>query len=444
MSTKEWRLDEVESLIELKSRELSDSDISAILNRSRDSIRKKWKRVKENPPVAFDNSVVVDFKTEEETVNPHEYLASKIKSLKSDLVRKDDLKTFSDLLKSKASYEILGDKLVTAVESLPPVSPRKLTVPKPTTSSSEEVAVLVISDWHVGLLVDPDENYNLGNFNIDIFRQRCKEMTQRVIDIITLHRKMYPVTKLVIFCLGDLVQGMNRVGKWTPVHMEQDILTQVFSCLEELEIMIAKFVQFFANVEFHGVVGNHGRMAEKGFEKDYVNWDYLAYIYLQKGLQHQDNLLFNIGKSLIQIAQVQNTKFLLTHGDEFRGDAGLLRGEMRYRGLISQFKNQDEGLRLLAPFIERVEKSPNNMALQTELVSAALQYAKAFDHMVVGHMHIAGVMPTTAGNKIIRNGTLIGGDNYSIRNIQSASVPTQKLFGVNHKRITWQYDLELD
>ena len=65
------------------------------------------------------------------------------------------------------------------------------------------------------------------------------------------------------------------------------------------------------------------------------------------------------------------------------------------------------------------------------------------DFTLCGHFHQAAEQSTNFG-KVIVNGSFVGGDVYSIKNLQKMTLPEQKIFGINDTHgITWRYDLDL-
>lgn len=434
-----WTEDEEQELFHLiVDKKYTYRQAAEELGRTKDSIKHKWNKIRSR----ISPKKIETLKDEEQELL---FINKQVRAAKADIKRRSELKVYNTLLRERAQKELIADKLVKAVEALPKMTPADFKIKAPKKPKGEEVAVLVLSDLHCGLAVKKEEVCFLGSeYNIDIFRKRMQNLTESVIEIIDLHRNLYPINKLVIFCLGDLVHGMNDVGQWSQVYVEQDIVTQIFECMAEMEKMIMQYVQFFDNVEFYGVYGNHSRVARQGIEKDFANWDYLMYKYLEQGLKNQDNLKFIYDKSWAQIATVMNQKFLLIHGDEMNGLSGMAAAESRYQGLFQHFKSVDEATRILGPFIEKLKKQPNNPELNREFITAIMLYCKSFSNMVCGHIHNPNVLTTNYGGRLIVNGAFVGGDNYSIKKLQSMSKPSQKLFGVNKDRLTFQYDIELD
>ena len=65
------------------------------------------------------------------------------------------------------------------------------------------------------------------------------------------------------------------------------------------------------------------------------------------------------------------------------------------------------------------------------------------DYTIAGHFHTATDFSTNFG-RVILNGSFVGGDIYSLKDLVRASRPVQKMFGIHDKRgITWTYDLDL-
>ena len=461
----QWTEEEVSKLYDLKYRaRLTNQAISGLLKRPFASVKakiqrmkptfKQWAKADKSKRKSTIKAHALYTKDQEQKADEYDYkekLANAIDQAKIDLVTKNDYKTYNDLLRKTASTELIIEKFTSAVQALPPVNIEGLSKYRSREISKDacEDVVLLVGDVHCGNCVLPEETFGLGNYNMEIYSTRMDNMIESVIKIANLHRKMYNVKRLHIFCLGDLVQGMNGAGKWSPVYIEQDVLTQVFVCMEKFAASLAVLGNAFEHIDFYGVYGNHGRTAQRGIEKDFVNWDYVMYRFLEKTLQNQPNLSFHINKSWMAIAQVQNSKFLLVHGDDIKGWAGIpfygiARSEGRYRSLLEQFKSPNEAHNVCKPYIEKLKKNPDDVNSIFELINAVMIYTKSFDYLVLGHFHSAATWFTNSGGRIIANGAFYSGDVYSMKQLQAANPAVQKLFGVNKKGITWQYDLELD
>lgn len=456
-----WSTKSIYNLAKLKSSLMSDSQIAKKMHRSVVAIQKKWRQFvkKENfvseSIVKTKEKVVKIAKAPQPAEKSHrKKLDEAIDKTKAELTIKNDYRIYNEMLRQQATVEIITQKLADAVSSLPPLDLKKNSLSKTqagskkTEKNSEEEAILLIGDIHCGNFVSKEETSGIGEYNLDMFKTRMDVLTDSVCEITNLHRKLYSIKKLNIFCLGDLVQGMNAVGAWSPAYINQDILTQVFLCIDKMTEMLVDYSQHFEEVNFCGVYGNHGRLGHKGVEKEFVNWDYIMYVFLKMRLQNYPNIKFIFDKSWMQIVNVQNKKFMLVHGDDitFYNSIpfyGIQRMEGSYRSLLEHFKSPQEAYQICKPHLEKLIKNPNDMGSAIELIQSVMLYTNSFQYLVLGHIHQASNFPTNAGGNIIINGAFFGGDVYSIKHIRSATVPVQKFFGVNKKGITWQYDLEL-
>lgn len=301
--------------------------------------------------------------------------------------------------------------MVDAINELVPIM-KPVAVPKPPVIKGTvevESLVLCLGDLHFGEVVDPEQTGNFSRFNMQIAEARFNHTIDTCIKLAREKMVNYRFPKLHVFGLGDFVSGI--------IHDElrvNDELGIVAQCLEAERIVRAgllKLCQVFEQVEFTGVVGNHGRVTEHYYFKGKANnnYDYLIYKVLERTLSNQPNLKFNVPQSFFTIADVEGTRFLLTHGDVVKSWMGmpfygLSRAYMKWRVLHAD-------------------------------------YGYDFQHMVIGHFHNPNIF-TIIRNKLIINGCLKGGDEYSIGAIAAACDPVQYMFGVHPTRgITFSWEI---
>ena len=159
-------------------------------------------------------------------------------------------------------------------------------------------------------------------------------------------------------------------------------------------------------------------------------------------LSQQKGISFNFTISPFLVTEILGNKFLLTHGDQVKGWNGLpfygmVRSETRFRTILERTKNINDLMDYLnAEGIEDTDKKA--------LLEHALNYAKSFDYMVMGHFHSMAELETNSGGRIILNSSFAGGDDYSINTLLSANSAAQKFFGVHAEGKTWTYDIQLD
>lgn len=302
--------------------------------------------------------------------------------------------------------DILADRIEECVKALPFI-PKKIYVQdknKAKQTHSPEDVGLIISDAHIGHQHSFEETGGLSEYDISIFKKRVEFIKTATDDIVELHSKLYNLPNLHIFCPGDMVAGMNMVGQWSSTYINTSILDQSVEGADALADMIHHWLGLFDNIYFYGVYGNHGRAANKGVEKEYVNWDYLCYKFLESRLKGNERVHFVIPKAWWTLARIRNHKFLMVHGDGMKGGA--------------------KGFEAYAERMASITKeSP--------------------DYLLSGHWHHAADYSASFG-RVILNGSFIGGDVYSLKDLCKAARPEQKIFGIHDKRgVTWSYNLDL-
>lgn len=210
-----------------------------------------------------------------------------------------------------------------------------------------------------------------------------------------------------IFSLGDIVDGANTAGAWSPVWINTPIYDQVMIGYREICDFVLYMLSMFQNVELYGLFGNHGRVARSGEEKKYNNYDLFCYKYIELELANQPRLKMHFVKTWWMMKNIQNHKFLMMHGDDVKG------------------KNLP---------INKLSETMEKMAAITKVIP---------DYAVCGHFHNCSEITTHHGRALV-NGSFVGSDVYSLSNCMPGNMPEQKLFGIHPNiGITWTYNVNL-
>lgn len=308
--------------------------------------------------------------------------------------------------KEALKYHLLVEELSRSIKSFPKAPPKIAKFTKPHVSDDEDMG-LMLSDLHIGHRHSLDDTGGLSEYNIDIFQDRMKSLGNSVVEIAQLHSNMYKIPNLHIFSLGDIVAGMNDVGAWSNVFIETDIMTQWAIATKAIADMVYSLLGIFDNIYFYGVVGNHGRVSPKGVEKFNANWDLLTYRMLEQIFINNDRVKFIVPSTWWIKANIRNHTFLLVHGDDIKGGSNPLKGLQNYSEKWSSVINE----------------VPN--------------------YTLAGHYHCAAESSTARG-RVLLNGSFVGADVYSLKDIHDSSRPEQKIFGIHDRRgITWTYNIDL-
>jgi hypothetical protein len=291
--------------------------------------------------------------------------------------------------------------------NLKPTPAAKLKYDRSKAGSTKALAgipTLMLSDWHWGETVHPDQVEGLNSFDLDIANQRANRVFDKSLELLFHHSAGQRYDGMVIVLGGDMFSGN--------IHDElrQTNGAPLLQCVIELAQKLADKIVMVAK-EFNwiyvpGVVGNHGRMDKKPTAKFAVADNFDNHLYelvkrmVEGRLGDECNVEFDISTSLDMQYKVYNTKYLLTHGDQIKGGAGV------------------------GGFWPSMMKTAHRK--QERLVATG---AEGFDYMICGHFHKYGNVAN-----VIVNGSLKGYDEWVYKMNFGYERPIQALW-VTHPQL---------
>jgi hypothetical protein len=385
-----WSVEDLEYLYLAKMQGVPYAVIAEELKRSVEACKSKW--LKHD----WDSSGIADIVLERNA------------KAKRAAFEQKHMKSVEDRLSMyRMRYDIIADRMEKAIDKLPEIKRCNWNPPKRKVHRGEEHVGLILSDLHIGHSHSMEETGGLSEYNLDIFIKRLHSLQKSVSDIYELHSYLYELPTLHIFCLGDIVDGSNAAGAWSPVYIDTPVYDQLMLGFEHLSQSIQYLLTIFKNIKFYGVRGNHGRIAPNGVEKDYANWDNVIYHMLRVKFADNPRIEFNIPKTWWIMENIKEHNFLLVHGDDVRGSGNAIKNLERFSASMS-------GMLKARP-----------------------------DYTICGHFHESTELTSNFGKMII-NGSFVGADVYAIKNLHKYSRPEQKIFGINNSHgVTWRYDLDL-
>ena len=319
------------------------------------------------------------------------------------------LKKYKHAIKATSTQEVLTEYVQEHIHAFPEVSspkPRSSELDKP----SEEELILNLGDIHAGEVVKSEELAGLNEYNFHIMSHRLKALVEAVVDISQNKLQGYKFRKLHILGLGDWVSG--TIHEELVESADGNVVEWTMNLAYIVAQMVRELAVEFEEIEFVGVIGNHGRLHKKPrFKARYVNWDYICYQMLSALLVNQKNVKFIIPKSFWYVHEVNNHNFLLLHGDNIMSNLGIpWYGIQR---MVANFK---------------------------ELLASKEQH---FDYIMLGHFHNYGLLDRVKGELVI-NGSLIGGNEFSVGRMFTSSEACQHFCGVHPKRgMTFRYKINV-
>lgn len=205
------------------------------------------------------------------------------------------------------------------------------------------VPVLFASDWHFGEVVRGAEIGGVNEYNITIAKARARTMVQTFVRLLKKHILHSSYPGCVFILGGDMMSG--------DIHEElvETNEMEMMPCLLELVPLLAWCIETladeFGKVFVPCVTGNHGRTSRKPRMKrrNHTNYDWLCYQLLVNHFAKDKRISFLIPEGPDAYFKIYDTRFLLTHGDQFRGGDGfagaivpIARGDKRKRARNSQ------------------------------------------------------------------------------------------------------------
>lgn len=265
-------------------------------------------------------------------------------------------------------------------------------------STSESIAVAMLSDVHCGEIVDPSTVNGVNEYNPDICDKRVYNYFQNLLKIITAQRHDTKIETLFLSLTGDFITGY--------IH-EEFLMNNAMSPTEEVRFakrLLIRGLEFLLNHgKFKKIIiqtnfGNHGRTTKKtmfsiGWKNSY---EFMMYCDIAEYFKKVSEITFHISKSHITYSPPLFGRIIRTfHGDTLKFGGGI--------GGIS------------IPLVKYIHR---------------LDAQRTADLSMLGHWH-QFIRPI--GNAII-NGSVIGASGYSMSLGFQNEPPQQSLILLDKKR----------
>ena len=293
--------------------------------------------------------------------------------------------------KEDFNAEFIKRKIVKLMDS--DVSIPEWVIRKPKGHNVTGIPTLLASDWHWGEVVDPAQVGGVNEYNLKIAQDRARAFIETSIDLLK-NRFNNPKYEGVVFALGgDMFSGNIHEELATTNDME--VMPCVLDLWGTLVWCIEVLADEFGKVFVPCVSGNHGRNTHKiqNKNRNYTNFDWLLYQFLNKRFENDKRVTFFIPDGSDAYYQVYGYKYLLTHGDQFRGGDGVI-------GCLGAIIRGDH------------KKRSRNAQIDQE-----------YDTMLIGHFHQLIQL-----QRLIVNGSLKGYCEYAYSNNFGFEPPRQALW----------------
>lgn len=266
----------------------------------------KWRRemegyLKVSEYMAEENPTGAD----EDALNDIE--EQKIELQKQQIRMRDQKRLMNTKLRELARLEHLENHLIETIEEIEPVKIPKAKVK----SESDKEAMVVISDEHVGMVI----NSQFNTYNIEIAKQRLQKLKDETMTKV----KKEDIKKLYIAHLGDGTHG--AIHTTARIESEENNIQQIITLCGMLESFIEDFLQEGIEVQFCSVAGNHTRSLPN--KKDSLgtaeNFERLLTVFLGKSFNQFENYTQVDDDEGLILLDIKGKKICLAHGDLDKG-----------------------------------------------------------------------------------------------------------------------------
>lgn len=302
---------------------------------------------------------------------------------------------------------VVVDRLVDLAQTLAPKSydpAPKVPIIKKDKTETPQSAVLLLSDTHIGKVVDPAQTLGFGRYNFNIFLYRLKHLEERILSILLDHTSSQ-IDELVIAMLGDMVDG--SLSHAAEVAQASTLFEQVYAGSHAVAQFVRNLSAYTKKIKIVTCVGNHGRWASQHkmpTKNRYSNLDMFFYAQVQALLSGIPSIEFELNKQPFQTIDVQGKTMWFGHGDHLKGG--------------------DKALGVPAHSIGR--------QLSTVSQMHAREGRPVPQIYCVGDKHRRMELPHCLGDFLV-NGSFVGYDEYAHASNFPDAGPDQKLFLIHPK-----------
>lgn len=274
-----------------------------------------------------------------------------------------------------------------------PVEPPTWLIEPHKTDRAVGVPTLFLSDLHWGEIVDPNQIGGVNQYKLETAHNRMRRCVEKAVSLLTNHITTIEYPGIVLIFGGDMVSG--DIHEELMATNEKEIMPTVVDLWGALAWAIETLADTFGNVFVPCVTGNHGRNTHKIRAKgrNFTSFDWLVYQFLAKRFEGDKRVQFLIPDGPDAYYRVFEHRYLLTHGDQFRGGDGLIGA--------------------LGPIIRGDHKKRSRNA----------QIGMEFDTMLLGHWHQLIQL-----KRLIVNGSMVGYNEYAYSNSFGYEPPQQGLW----------------
>lgn len=195
--------------------------------------------------------------------------------------------------------------------------------PKMPSKGHAAIPCLVVTDWHWGEVVKPEQVDGVNKYNVTIAEARMKRAFEGAVTITRDYLKGVNYEGFQLFLGGDMISG--DIHPELRETNEQTVAESIVALVEPLEAGVNLLAREFGRIHITAVPGNHPRNTKKPISKKRAadNFDTLAYRLLERDMRGRKDVTVQVSEAADAQVTVYGTRYLLTHGDQFTGGSGI-------------------------------------------------------------------------------------------------------------------------
>jgi predicted phosphodiesterase len=266
----------------------------------------------------------------------------------------------------------------------------------PKKAKAPGVPKIMLSDLHWGEKVRAEQIGGVNTYDLATARRRLRATIETTIALCKILSPEMAYPGIVVPLGGDMVSG--NIHDELMASNELNTMPTLLDLYQHLVPAIKLMADTFGNVFLPCVSGNHDRDTKKTWSKDrnHTSFGWLLYQFLAVAFAGDTRVKFYIPDSSDALYRIYGTRYLLTHGDQFKGGDGII-GPL---GPVTRGENK---------------KNTRNAAVGQD-----------YDVMEFGHFHKRMLTARLRGN-----GSLKGYDEYAASNNFGFEPPSQN-FTMTH------------
>lgn len=275
-----------------------------------------------------------------------------------------------------------------------PSPPKWMTTPGKS-SHFHGTPTLFLSDLHWDEIVYPSQVNYCNEFSREIAIRRYQRVFETTVYLLKDIMRESHYDGIVVALGGDMMSGY--IHEELRENQSAPLLAGVLNLLDNTIAGIDLLKEEFGRLFLPCVVGNHGRLDHKVRAKNgvYDNVDWLFYQLLDRHYADDPDVTFLIPDSTDAYYRVYDVRYMLTHGNQFRGGTGI-------SGPYTPWTLGDH------------KKRKRQTAIK-----------QPYDTLIFGHFHM---LTWGSANNFIVNGSLKGYDEYAFTNNFPYERPKQALW----------------